>query len=114
MEAIGTLAGGIAHDFNNILAAILGYAELAGLDIPEESKARYNLQQSIKSAHRAKDLVQQILAFSRQGKQERKPLDIRPIVKECLKFLRASLPTTIEIRQEVGKDLGVIEADPTQ
>ncbi len=114
MEAIGTLAGGIAHDFNNILAAILGYAELAGLDIPEVSKARYNLQQSIKSAHRAKDLVNQILAFSRQGMQERKPMDIKPIVKEALKFLRASLPTTIEIRQEIEEDPGTIEADPTQ
>jgi PAS domain S-box-containing protein len=114
MEAIGTLAGGIAHDFNNILAAILGYAELAGFDIPEGSKARNNLQQLIKSAQRAKDLVQQILAFSRQGKQERKPLDIRPIVKEGLKFLRSSLPATIEIQQEVEEDLGVIESDPTQ
>ena len=77
MEAIGTLAGGIAHDFNNILSVILGYAELANLDIEEGSKAKYNLQHSMKAAHRAKDLVQQILSFSRQGKQERKPLDIQ-------------------------------------
>jgi len=84
------------------------------LEIPEGSKAQQNLQNSLKSAHRAKNLVQQILAFSRQGKQERKPLDIRPIVKEGLKFLRASLPATIGIRQEIEKDLGVIEADPTQ
>jgi PAS domain S-box-containing protein len=114
MEAIGTLAGGIAHDFNNILAAIMGYAELAGLDIPEGCKARHNLDQSMKSAHRAKDLVQQILSFSRQGKQERKPLDIGPITKEVLKLLRASLPATIEIRQEIEKGLGTIKADPTQ
>ena len=60
MEAIGTLAGGIAHDFNNILTVILGYAELASLDIEEDSKAKHNLQQSMKAAHRAKDLVQQI------------------------------------------------------
>ncbi len=114
MEAIGTLAGGIAHDFNNILAGILGYAELASLDIPEGSEARINLQQSIKSTHRARDLVQQILAFSRQSKQERKPLDIRPIIKEALKLLGASLPSTIEIRQNIEADWGAIEADPTQ
>ena len=114
MESIGTLAGGIAHDFNNILTSVLGYAELASLDTPENSKAQYNLQQSIKAAHRAKDLVQQILAFSRQSKQERKPLDIEPIVKEGLKMLRASLPTTIEIRQNIEEDLGAIEADTTQ
>ncbi len=114
MEAIGTLAGGIAHDFNNILAGILGYAELASLDIPEGSEAKINLQQSIKSTYRARDLVQQILAFSRQSKQERKPLDIRPIIKEALKLLRASLPSTIEIRQNIEADWGAIEADPTQ
>jgi nitrogen-specific signal transduction histidine kinase/CheY-like chemotaxis protein len=114
MEAIGALAGGIAHDFNNILSSILGFAELADLDIPENTKAKHNLQQSMKGALRAKDLVQQILAFSRQGKQERKPLNIKPIIKEGLKFLRASLPSTIEIRQNIEEDLGVIEADPTQ
>jgi PAS domain S-box-containing protein len=114
MEAIGTLAGGIAHDFNNILAAILGYAELANLDVPEASKPKYNLRQAIKAAHRAKNLVQQILAFSRQDKQERKPLDIRPIIKEALKLLRASLPSTIAIRENIEADLGTIEADPTQ
>ena len=114
MEAIGTLAGGIAHDFNNILAGIMGYAELAGLDIPQGSKAQENLQNSIKSANRAKNLVQQILAFSRQSKQERKPMDIGPIIKEGLKLLRASLPSTIEIRQDLKRDLGSIVADPTQ
>jgi PAS domain S-box-containing protein len=114
MEAIGTLAGGIAHDFNNILAAIMGFAELASLDLQGDSKAKYNVQQSIMAAHRAKNLVQQILAFSRQRKQERKPLNIQPIVKEALKFLRASLPATIEIRQNTPEDLGTIEADPTE
>ena len=114
MEAIGTLAGGIAHDFNNILSAILGYAELAKFDLEEGSKAQYDLEQSIRAAHRAKDLVRQILSFSRQGSQERKLLSIKPVVKEGLKFLRASLPTTIEIRQEMEEDLGMIESDPTQ
>jgi signal transduction histidine kinase len=114
MEGIGTLAGGIAHDFNNILTGIMGYAELASLDIMEGSKAKYHIQQSILAAHRAKDLVQQILAFSRQDKQERKPLDIQPIITDGLKFLRASIPATIEIRHKIPGDLGVIAADPTQ
>ena len=114
MEAIGTLAGGIAHDFNNILTAISGFAELANLDLHGDSKAKYNVQQSIKAAQRAKDLVQQILAFSRQGKQERKPMNVQPIIKEALKFLRASLPATIEIREHMEEDWGAIEADPTQ
>jgi signal transduction histidine kinase/ActR/RegA family two-component response regulator len=114
VEAIGTLAGGIAHDFNNILTVILGYAELANLDIAEHSPAKDSLQHSMNAARRAKDLVQQILAFSRQGKQERKPLDMKPIVKEGLKFLRASLPATIKIRQDIEEDVGPIEADPTQ
>ena len=114
MEAIGTLAGGIAHDFNNILSAILGYAELASFGIGEDSKVEYYLEQSMQAARRAKDLVEQILTFSRQTKQERKPLNIKPIIKEGLKFLRASLPTTIEIREDIEEDLGTIEADPTQ
>jgi PAS domain S-box-containing protein len=114
MEAIGTLAGGIAHDFNNILAAILGYAELASLKAQDDSEITENLQQCLQAVHRAKDLVRQILTFSRQGKQERKPMDIRPIVKEGLKFLRASLPVTVEIRENIEGNLGVIEADPTQ
>jgi PAS domain S-box-containing protein len=114
MEAIGTLAGGIAHDFNNILAAILGYAELASIKAQDDPEITENLQQCLQAVHRAKDLVRQILTFSRQGKQERKPMDIRPIVKEGLKFLRASLPVTIEIRENIDGNLGVIEADPTQ
>ena len=114
MEAIGTLAGGIAHDFNNILSAILGYAELASLELKEDSKANYYLEHSMTAARRAKDLVQQILAFSRQGREERKLLNIRPIIIEGLKFLRAALPATIEIQPNVEEDLGAIEADPTQ
>ena len=114
MEAIGTLAGGIAHDFNNILTAILGYAELASLALEESSKAKHNLENSMKAAHRAKDLVQQILTFSRQGKQERKLLNIKPIIKEGLKFLRASLPATIAIHQKIEDDLGLVMADPTE
>jgi len=114
MEAIGTLAGGIAHDFNNILSAIIGYTELAEYEIPEGSKTREKLKEVLKAGRRAKDLVKQILAFSRQGDQERKPLQIGHIVKEALKLLRASLPTTIEIRRNIEPDTGIIEADPTQ
>jgi PAS domain S-box-containing protein len=114
MEAIGTLAGGIAHDFNNILAAILGYTELAILDIPEDVSARQYLEQSLKSAYRARDLVSQILAFSRQGETELRPVQIDSLISEALKMLRATLPTSIEIRQLIEKDAGYINADPTQ
>lgn len=114
MEAIGTLAGGIAHDFNNILAAIVGYAELAGLNVPDRSKTKHDLGKILLAAHRAKDLVDHILAFSRQKEQDRKPIQIEPIVKEAFTLLRASLPTTIEIRQYREDDIGVVEADPTQ
>jgi CheY-like chemotaxis protein len=114
LEAIGTLAGGIAHDFNNILAAIMGYAELIGWEVPQTSKAGDNLRELLKAGCRARDLVQQILTFSRQSKQERKPIEIGPIIKETLKLLKASLPSSIEIKQEIEKDIGKIEADPTQ
>jgi PAS domain S-box-containing protein len=114
MEAIGTLAGGIAHDFNNILSAIMGYTELAVLGVPEKLPAKQNLQEVLKASHRAKDLVRQILTFSRQGEQERKPVLIFPIVKETLKLLRASLPSTIEIRQKIDSETGVVDANLTQ
>ena len=114
MEAIGTLAGGIAHDFNNILGAIIGYTEIASLQVPEDEKAKESLKEVLKAGHRARDLVKQILAFSRKGEQERIPMQISPIVKEALKLLRSSLPTTIEIRQNIESDTGIVEADPTQ
>ena len=115
MEAMGTLAGGIAHDFNNILAAIMGYTEIALLEIPEEGEAmRRDLNEVLKAGHRAKDLVAQILAFSRKTEQEQIPLSLHVIVKEALKLLRASLPSTIEIRQNIPSDLGTVMADATQ
>ncbi|MFA7382449.1 MAG: PAS domain S-box protein [Desulfurivibrionaceae bacterium] len=113
MEAIGTLASGIAHDFNNILAAIMGYTELALLEAGEGS-LRDTLMEVRKASNRAKDLVGHILAFSRQGEMARTAVNVVPIVRETLKMLRASLPATIEIRQTIGKDLGRIMADPTQ
>jgi PAS domain S-box-containing protein len=115
MEAIGTLAGGIAHDFNNILAAILGYSEMALENIPENTAARHDLEQVLKATLRAKDLVGQILAFSRREDiQERRPVKIAPIVKEALRLLRPALPATIDVRQEITGDLGMVLADPTQ
>jgi PAS domain S-box-containing protein len=113
MEAIGTLAGGIAHDFNNILTPISGYTELALRKIPEDSKARNNLEQVLTAVQRAKGLVQQILTFSRQEGQQRCSLEIKSIIKEALKLLRASLPSTIEIRSHIKAEGSVI-ADPTQ
>ena len=113
MEAIGTLAGGIAHDFNNIIGAIIGYTELSLDDVTDERTKR-NLKQVIKASHRAKDLVQQILAFSRQSEQKRKPLLVSLIVKEALKLLRASLPSTIEIRTNIQAKSSLVLADPTQ
>jgi PAS domain S-box-containing protein len=115
MEAIGTLAGGIAHDFNNILSAIIGYTEIALFQEPSEgSSVHHSLEQVLGAAERAKDLVKQILAFSRQAEEERRPVLIEPLVKEALKLLRATLPTTIEIRQSIAPHEGSVMADPTQ
>jgi PAS domain S-box-containing protein len=114
MEAIGTLAGGIAHDFNNILAAILGYGELLAYEMQKDTSAWQNLQAVLKSSHRAKDLVGQILAFSRQNELNLMPVQISSIVKETLKMLRASLPTTIEIRRKIETTDGIVNANPTQ
>ncbi len=114
MEAIGTLAGGIAHDFNNILAAIIGYTELAKTHMPEESQAEANLDEVLKAGNRAKDLVKQMLTFSRQRKAEPRPLEINSVIKETIKLLRASIPTTIEIRKNIAKEASKVMADPTQ
>ncbi len=114
MEAIGTLAGGIAHDFNNILSVIIGYTELILMSGNVEAEVRQNLKEIFNASKHARDMVKQILAFSRQSKQERKPIQVAHIVKEAIKMLRASLPATILIQQHIEKDTGVIEADPTQ
>ena len=116
MEAVGTLAGGIAHDFNNILMAILGYTEMAAYRMPPDDPVRQNLTQVLKAANRAKELVNQILTFSRHREQEREPVEIVPIVKEALELMRASLPSTIEIRQSilVPAERSRVLADSTQ
>ena len=114
MEAVGTLAGGIAHDFNNILSGIIGYSELCLRAVQDQPKVHHNMEQVLKAAERAKELVQQILAFSRKAAQEKKPIAIAPIIKEIVRFMRASLPTTIEITQTINETSDVIMADLTQ
>jgi len=113
MEAIGTLAGGIAHDFNNILGSIIGYSELANMTIKDDEIKRY-LEQVLKASNRAKALVAQILTFSRQSIQEKKPLFVTPIFKEVIKLLRSSLPANIQIRQNFTCPYDTVYADSTQ
>lgn len=113
MEAVGTLAGGIAHDFNNILFAVIGYAELC-LEEEQDGELRWNLSQILSACNRAKTLVSQILAFSRQVEQEQRPLDVVPLAKEAVKFLRSSLPVTIDLTLETPAANSVILADATQ
>ncbi len=114
LEAIGTLAGGIAHDFNNILVAILGFTEISLDSLPSESPIRGDLTSVLQAAQRARDLVRQILTFSRQVEDVRRPIEIRPVVNEALNLLRASLPSTIEIARTFDRDVGRVVADPTQ
>jgi PAS domain S-box-containing protein len=113
MEAIGTLAGGIAHDFNNILAAILGYTELALMELPEGSNARKDLEQVLIAGHRATELVKQILTFSRKSEHRKTPLRIYLIIKESVKMLRSSLPSSISIQADIDENSGLVLADPT-
>lgn len=114
MEAIGTLAGGIAHDFNNILSGIMGYTELSINEVRDRPKAYHCMEQVLTAADRARALVQQILTLSRKTTPEKKPISLGPIVKEVVKFMRASLPTTIEIRSAADDTTNTIMADPTQ
>lgn len=114
MEAIGTLAGGIAHDFNNILSVILGYADMAKETIPDSNPAKEQIGHVLTAGNRARDLIKHILAFSRKEAQKRVPVLIHLTVSEALKLLRASIPTTIEIRQNIDSSCGNILAEPTQ
>ncbi len=114
MEAIGTLAGGIAHDFNNILGGIFGYVELMMEDAEEGSYLQEDLGEMMKACMRGKELVQQILTFSRQEQPQRKPAYLQPIIKESLKLLRATIPTTIDIQSDIETDMGMVVIDPTQ
>lgn len=114
MEAMGTLSTGIAHDFNNILTAILGFTDLSYDEVPAGSKVKRYLGHVLSAANRGKDLVTQILSFSRRGEEELRPTLMAPIVKESVKMLRASLPKNIEIRADITLEPTVALADPTQ
>jgi PAS domain S-box-containing protein len=114
MESLGTLAGGIAHDFNNILMPIVINTELALLDTPEGSSILNYLKLIQEAANRGKDLIKQIITFSRQKEQMKVPIEIGPVIKEALKFLRASIPKTIEIRENIEVAPSSVIADPTQ
>jgi PAS domain S-box-containing protein len=114
MEAIGTLAGGIAHDFNNVLAGILGSAELARMEVPADHPAQQFLQPIFLACHRARDLVQQILTFSRRRGSEKMLLELQPIVSECVKLLRSTIPAMVKITFQVDSNCGPVRADPSQ
>ena len=114
MEAIGTLAGGIAHDFNNVLYPIIGFAELSMDIVPKEGEVRKNLNEILVAAERAKDLVQQILTFSRQQEIKPRPLQVQPLLKEALKLIRATIPSNISMIQNIDEHCGPILADPSQ
>lgn len=114
MEAIGLLAGGITHDFNNILTPIIGFTEMAMEDISENSLARKNLEEVLEAAKRARKLVQQILYLCRKQDQQKEPIRIQPILTEALSLLRATLPSTIEIRYKTDDTFATVKADPTQ
>ena len=113
MQAIGTLAGGIAHDFNNILAAIVGYTELAFRATAEGHVNKKYLREVLNSSNRAKELIKQILSFSRQSDQQKKALQMDLIVREAIKLLRATMPATVDIQHEIDRDCFIL-SDPTQ
>lgn len=114
MESIGTLAGGIAHDFNNILSAVIGYTELTLDHVPEDGIARFNLERVLASANRAKEMVKQILAFSRKGEGERKPIQLKEVVEELLTLLRSTFPTTIEIHRDLAESTNPVLANKSE
>ncbi|MCB9077814.1 MAG: response regulator [Anaerolineaceae bacterium] len=113
MEAIGTLAGGIAHDFNNLLTPVLGYSEMLQYDFSEGSLTRKKVDAIYQAGARAKELINQILTFSRQVELAPRPVQIDLLLKEALNFLRASLPSTIELEIDIHKNC-VVLADPSQ
>lgn len=115
LESLGVLAGGIAHDFNNILTGIVGFAEFTRDNVSEDSEVYSNMEQILKASLRARDLVKQILAFSRINKsQEFRPAQLHPVIKEALKLIRAAMPATIEIHQNIDENVGTVNADLTQ
>jgi|GEM_PF-2286315 len=113
MEVLGTLAGGIAHDFNNILFPIIGFTEMLIDTVPEDSDSRQSLNQILKASLRAADLVQQILAFSRQSEIELMPLKTQIIFNDTIKLMRATIPSTITIESAINEDCGMVLASAT-
>ncbi len=114
MEAIGTMAGGIAHDFNNILMPIMGYAEMTKLKLAPGSESWENQDHILNAGMRAKELIRQILTFSRQTGQDSEPVDLKPLVEDTLRLIRSSVPSTIEIRDSIDPDVGTIMGNPTR
>jgi len=114
MESIGTLAGGIAHDFNNILSPIMIHSEMVMMGLPPESPLQQNMKQLYEAAERARDLVKQILTFARKQEKERIPIKISLILKEAIKLLRSSIPTTIDIQYNINPEQDTVLSDPTQ
>ena len=118
MEAIGTLAGGIAHDFNNVLTPIMGYSEIIRLKMRQDglhdSTILDYLEEILRAAKRAKNLVEQILTFSRSIEQKESLQYLHPIVKEVMKLMRVTLPSTITIREAIDSQCGMVSVDPVQ
>ena len=114
MEALGTLSGGIAHDFNNILAAIIGFTELIRDRLPKEGQETRHIKRVLEAGFRGRDLVRQMLAFSRKSEQEKKPLQLNDVVQEAIKLLRASIPSTVSVRVKTDNGSDLVLADPTQ
>ena len=114
MEALGTLASGIAHDFNNILSPLLGYTEMLKMDLPQESPHQSMVGHILDATMRAKALTHQILSFSHQKEEEKRPVKLEYVIKEVKTLLDASIPTTIDILVEIAPQCGMVLADPTQ
>jgi two-component system cell cycle sensor histidine kinase/response regulator CckA len=114
MEAIGALAGGIAHDFNNLLSPLIGYSEMLKDDLPADSPLREKADEILTAGRRAKDLVTQILAFSRKSDAKPEATNIQPFITEILKLIRVSIPSNIRILQHIDEDCGPVMANPTQ
>ena len=113
LETVGTLAGGIAHDFNNIITPILGYSDIILEEIDKTDRIYDDIKEIYTASKRAKELIYQILNFSRQTEQKKQPVFIQPIIKEAIKLLRPSIPATIEIEKKIDENAGKIFADPT-
>jgi PAS domain S-box-containing protein len=114
MEAIGTLASGIAHDFNNILTGLIGHAELAGKEVPAESRTKERIDHILTASLRARDLINQILTYTRQNEKEHRSIEIGLIVKEALKLLQSTLPAEIDIHDEITRESGYVLGDPSE